>query len=204
MYRALILLAAFGLASPAFAKVKMQKAHFAKKGKFHLSGGLIEFVSTTTKVMKPTEGDGVDSGHFNLNPSVGYFVIPNLELGLTINYQSASQEKLEASEFAAGPHVAYYYKATPFVFAYGRGSFSYVMSKGVQNDGNDAFDEMGGYTLGLEAGVAIAFGQKVGGTLSFGAGYLMETETDKVKGATDETERDLSSIGLMTRYGVYF
>ncbi len=182
----------------AFGQVKLQKARFAQKGKFHLGGGL-NYSSTSSKMTKPTETDATDSSSFGFMPAIGYFVIDGLEVGAIIDYTSSSEGDADSSRFALGPQVAYYYKASPVLYPYGRAAWVFNLS---EDNGDDA--EYGGNKLRVGAGVGVAFGHKVGGLLSLGLDYVRDARTMKPKGASDTMEFETTGFELNGGFSIYF
>lgn len=190
----------------AFGQIKLQKARFAQKGKFHIGGG-ISYLNGKSQVTEPNKGDEDGMSTLKFAPTVGYFVIPGLEIGGTIQYDSTtlSPEKGDdssSSRFWLGPHVAYYHKVSPVVFPYGRAKLMYLLSSDDDAWG-DGIDKEGGYEFRVGAGVAIPIGHKVGGVLSIGLDYAMRKMTVTPKEG-DDWVTESSDIELATGISLYF
>ncbi len=190
----------------AFGQIKLQKARFAQKGKFHIGGG-ISYMNRKTQMTEPAKGGEDGMSQIKFAPTVGYFVIPGLEVGGTLQYDSTTLSPEEGDEssssrFWIGPHVAYYHKVSPVVFPYGRAKLMYLLSS--DNDAwGDHIDKESGYELRVGAGVAIPIGHKVGGVLSIGLDYFMRKMTTTPKEG-DDTVMESSGIELATGISLYF
>lgn len=188
----------------AFGGIKLTKSKFGEKGKFTFGGG-ISYESFSYKAVEPKSQDLGAGSHLSLQPSIGYFVIPGLEIGGMIDYTSESYEpeggdESSSSAFGLGPMVAYYYKMSPILHLYGRGYLVYTLS---QEDDAQKDTELGGYKYAVGAGAAIPFGGKVGGVLKIGLDYAVQRTTQKPDQG-DETAQDLGGIVLATGISLYF
>lgn len=200
MLRTSLVFASLLLATSGLAKVKMEKSSFAGKGVVEIAGGL-RYESKT----ESTDGEDGDShSATTFAPSVGYFIIKGLELGLDINYGSETTEPKQgdsssSSQFLTGPFVAYYHRVSPFLYPYGRAGYQHLLSYS-----NDAFKDVdvSGNNIALEAGLAMALGRKVGGTFQIGVGYEMVSRTMTVSGK--DITNDNNGIFLGTRLSIYF
>jgi hypothetical protein len=70
-------------------------------------GGTAEFVSMSGDAYENAEGDGFT--RFAINPEVGYFVIPNLEIGLMLEIANETQGDYKMNAFGIGPFAGYYF-----------------------------------------------------------------------------------------------
>ncbi|MCX6152398.1 MAG: DUF3575 domain-containing protein [Ignavibacteriales bacterium] len=86
------------------------------KGVYSLSGSLsYSSISVQWQSYEDTET------RFNLNPGADYFIIANLSLGLSINYNRSSFNDFWEYSIGAGPAIKYYFsveKVIPFVGAF--------------------------------------------------------------------------------------
>lgn len=175
--------AALALPSAALA-FKLQKPEFPEGGTFTF-GGNLNFNSTTTEV----ELDGVDGSsetsttEFGIQPRIGYFVIPNLEIGVGLGYRSTTTEpeggdEVETSGFNVGLYAAYYFR-----FLEGNALYPYV---GVGFDyfsetpGEDT--EVSGTDIRPGIGLALAIGSRTGGFMKLGIDYQIRSATTEFDG----------------------
>ena len=122
MKKILVALIAAGLASTPFvasAKIgKIKKTKFAKKGGLTIGayaiggptagamggGGLLSF----NNINNPDLDDKQKQSSFSIAPTVGYFVMDNLEIELGLGYGSAGTEDNSTSMWALTPTLRYY------------------------------------------------------------------------------------------------
>jgi hypothetical protein len=111
-------------------------------------GGTAEFVSMSGDAYETADGDGIT--RFGINPEIGYFVIPNLEFGLMLEYASETQGDAKLNSFGLGPFAGYYfldesstvnpYLGAAFIF----GSTTWDLGSGDSTTTTTAFMFMGG------------------------------------------------------------
>ena len=70
-------------------------------------GGTAEFVSMSGDAYENEEGDGYT--RFGINPEIGYFVIPHLEIGLMLEYANETLGDYKLNAFGLGPFAGYYF-----------------------------------------------------------------------------------------------
>ncbi|WP_075590998.1 outer membrane beta-barrel protein [Labilibacter marinus] len=144
------------------------------EGSIHLAGSSdFSFLSVNQKV----EFDGEDTDNatktseLKLKPSIGYFVVDNFALGLSIDYARSKEDKDISTNYLIGPYAIYYFgnsNVRPFL----RGDFGY--GQVIQNyDGEKQKAKAFGYDLG--GGVAVFLGNHV--SLDFGIAYFNSTTT---------------------------
>ena len=124
MKKILVALIAAGLASTplvASAKIgKIKKTKFAKKGGLTIGayaiggptaaalggggGGLLSF----NNINNPDADDKAKQSSFSIAPTVGYFVMDNLEIELGLGYGSGGTEDNSTSMWALTPTLRYY------------------------------------------------------------------------------------------------
>jgi hypothetical protein len=188
--------AALALPSAALA-FKLQKPEFPEGGTFTF-GGNLTFASVTDE---PEEGDGVDSTTFAIAPRIGYFVIPNLEIGVGLGYQSTTSgegdSEVESSGFNVGLYGAYYFR-----FLEGNALYPYV---GVafdyfsQTPGEDI--ETSGTDIRPGIGLALAIGSRTGGFMKLGIDYQIRSSTTEIEVAGDTVEAESSRSGVVVGLG---
>jgi len=197
---------AAGLVVPSAALAfKLQKPEYVQAGTFTF-GGNLAFSSLTTE---PEEGDGEStSTNFAIQPRIGYFVMPNLELGLGLGYQSESSEvdagvgdpiESGASGFNIGAGLAYY-----FNFLERNALYPYV---GINVDYASTSPDEGdasASTISILPGVglALAIGSRTGGFMKLGIDYAYKMNTFD-PGEGDEIESTTSGIQVGLGFGLY-
>lgn len=198
-------LAAAALALPSAAMAfKLQKPEFPEAGTFTF-GGNLNFAATTNE----REVDGVDGTSeesvtaFGIQPQIGYFVIPNLEIGVRLGYQSTTTEPEEGDEeetsgFNVGLYGAYYFRFLErnALYPYVGVAFDYFS----QTPGEDTEDS--GTDIRPGIGLALAIGSRTGGFMKLGIDYQIRSLTREFDG--DEVHTDSTSgvvVGL--GFGLY-
>lgn len=153
-----------------------------EKGKWLVSGSTnVGFNSVNTKYK--ADGFSVDGekvNTFNISPSVGYFIIDNLSVGLGLDYNNSStkdenDEKLSSSTFTVLPTATYFFTKNTTVKPYlgaGAGYASYKQKYGSVSQTN------GGFAWGVEGGLAYFINPKIGIDLGLGYGQVSVEESD--------------------------
>lgn len=169
-----LLLAAFAVF--AFTSVNAQ----TEKGNWVFSGNTsISFASTKAKV----EVDGNESGGelsssvFTLTPSLGYFVIDNLAVGLDLSYTSTKidDDSVESttSSFAVLPMGTYFFEAgdnfKPYVGVAG-GLIS-------TSSGDEDSNKSNGLAIRGKGGIAYFLNESI--ALDFSAQYVHTSQKNK-------------------------
>lgn len=201
----LTLIVTLGLVATAEAK-PVKGTKFAQQGKFAIgmatgigglgSGAGWQMMSYTPEV-SGTEGDSVDTSSLIFNPTVDYFVIDGLAVGLQPIFGMTSQDDYESTTMGIALRVNYYYRAMGSVFLYGGGAFGFG-STTVDVDGSDEA-ETGFKGFDIGAGAALAFGGKFGGFGSLGLAYTYNMlNPDGPVEATD------AGFGIRAGIGIYF
>lgn len=201
--RLLIALAtAAGLVVPSAALAfKLQKPEFVQAGTFTFGGDL----SFYTLTEEPEEGDGVDTSGFAVQPRIGYFVIPNLELGLGLGYKSdttplpGTDDELERTTFNIGAELAYYFNFLErnALYPYVGIGFDYASA------GNDATDDTTSTISVLPGiGLALAIGSRTGGFMKLGIQYAYKMNTFEPE-TGDDVETTTSGIQIGLGFGLY-
>jgi len=149
-----------------------------EQGKFVLSGATgLQFLSSNIEV----EYDGQSSGDmtqnsFTIIPSIGYFVMDNLAVGMTANFSSTTQKnegyKTKTTSTMILPTVLYYFPVAgnlkPLVQV-GAGLMSF--SKENKNSENSYKDKFSGLALNFGGGASYFINDYV--SLNFGVSYTM-------------------------------
>ena len=149
--------------------------------------------------------------NLNFGPVVGYFMMPNVEVGAALDYWTEECEyggdetDCESMEGKSGYGLAafanYHYLLSGTLFATFGGKAGYASAL----MGEDPDTTAAGPYFGAKAGVTQTFGGKFGGWIFAGAtyDYHMVTVTSDAQGAEDE---DATRTKLMvgTGLGVFF
>lgn len=144
-----------------------------EKGKWLVSGASnIGFNSVSTKFKADGMSvDGPKVNTFNISPSVGYFVVDNLSVGLSLGYTNTSTkdedgEKASSSTFTFLPSLTYFFTKNTTVKPYlgaGAGYASFKEKYGSVAETN------GGFAWEVQGGLAYFVNQKA--AINFGLGY---------------------------------
>jgi len=137
---------------------------------------------------------------FSFIPSVGYFVIDNLAVGININYSTSKTENTflnntnttKSSSFAIGPFARYYMHTSneDFVFY---GQVTALFGSGKETDTNDNKTKTSSFDMALSPGLAYFFNEHWSVELGFrGIGYNKQ-DPDK---DTEDDEYSTFQIGL--------
>lgn len=199
-------LAAAALALPSAAMAfKLQKPEFPEGGTFTF-GGNLNFASTTTEIeLEGVDATGeVSTTAFGIAPQIGYFVIPNLEIGVRLGYQSTTTEpkggdESETSGFNVGLYGAYYFRFLErnALYPYVGVAFDYLSLTPEAED-----TEISGTDIRPGIGLALAIGSRTGGFMKLGIDYQIRSTTTEVDG--DEASNESTSgvvVGL--GFGLY-
>ncbi len=168
-----------------------------EKGNFYLGGGGSLTYHTRTTTLKYNDSEMMEfvDNKYLVNPSIGYFVINGLAVGLDVMYltnttdysypgtteeYSGSEDKITSGETMIGVFAKYYYgdkKLKPFVNC----KVGYVsLSEEISYVG-DVYEnyktDAKGIGLAASAGAIYFLNDHVG--LELGAGYGMAATTDK-------------------------
>jgi outer membrane protein len=178
-----------------------------EKGSFMISGHTgLGFTSNTVKYK--TEGENIDgpkTTSFNISPSVGYFIIENLAVGLDIDYKTVttkqqvfvnsndqpgpSQTKINTktieSTLAIIPNATYFFskgKARPYISA-GIG-FANIKQEGNRSRSFADYDlydyynnNNNGIVIGADVGLAYFLSKAI--SLDLGVGYAQYNYKDE-------------------------
>lgn len=186
-----LFLAAFAVF--AFASVNAQ----TEKGNWVIGGNSsISFASTTATVeFEGTQvGEDLKTSVFTVTPSVGYFVMDNLSVGLDLGFTSTKIEDATTSAMSAVPVGTYYFEAgdnlKPFV-GLGAGFIS-------TSSGDDDALKSSGLALRGSAGLAYFINESI--SINFVAQYLNTNQKNK---ADNNIETKNSSIGLGVGFSLF-
>ena len=115
-------------------------AQILDKGNFMI-GTTVGFSTANSKVTSGgTEEKGLSPRQINVAPSMGYFVINNLALGIGADYTLntvilPNDDKKEDSDLLFGPFARYYFPAGDNVAVFAVANFGFGNSKDEQNIG---------------------------------------------------------------------
>ncbi|WP_430813363.1 outer membrane beta-barrel protein [Carboxylicivirga sp. RSCT41] len=169
-----------------------------EKGKVAVSGASdLNFSALNYQFEYDGEDVGEDFGvtNFNIKPTVSYFVIDNLAIGLAFNYQFEKIDDYKENSFMFGPTVRYYIgasKVKPYVQA------DVLVGNSKADDGDEeSKSNISGWDLG--AGVAIFLNDFV--SIDLGLGYASLTETDD---DDDKFKLKAGGVAFTGGFSVYF
>lgn len=146
-----------------------------EKGKWLVSGSSnVGFNSVSTKfTANGMSVDGEKVNTFNISPSVGYFVVENLSVGLSLGFTNSSttedDDKISASTFTVLPTASYFFTKNTTVKPYlgaGVGYSSY------QQKYNSVAQTNGGLAWEVGGGLAYFINPKIGINLGLGYGQV--------------------------------
>jgi predicted porin len=187
----------------ALAMVPMLARADLAAGTFELSGGTnLGFSSGSSKVEQSGVSDTTDKTDYGLNTTGLYYVIPNLGVGLTLNYGYAGEKspagaKSSTSTFLVGPALGYELPVTHEVAVFGLGQVGYASSK-LTEDGSPNVSASG-FGFGVEAGAKYFLVKN----FSFNAALRYEYQQVKTDETVKRTLTD-SGFGLNVGLSVYF
>ncbi len=202
---AAVALAALALPATAWS-FKLQKPEMTNAGTFTFGGGLnISSLTITDKL----EVAGMDveaessSTTIGIAPSIGYFVMDSLEIGVLLDYHSSSVEPeegdaVESSGFGIGAYGAYYFPWLKgnAMFPYIGASFRYLS----ETPGEDT--EVSGYDIRPGVGLMLAIGSRTGGWMKLAVDYQIMSTTTELDGDEAGT-RDTSGLVVGAGFGLY-
>jgi outer membrane protein len=154
-----------------------------EKGKFVLSGATgLQFVSSNIdyKYDGKSQGD-VTQSSFSILPSIGYFVMDNLAVGLSANISSTTQkdegDKYTVSSTMLLPTAIYYFPVEGQIKPFLQVGAGLMSIKEKENyDGDTDENKMSGLALNFGGGAAYFINDYV--SLNFGLSYTMANLKD--------------------------
>ncbi|MDY3338596.1 outer membrane beta-barrel protein [Riemerella anatipestifer] len=142
-----------------------EKGSWVVEGKTNLG-----FNSVSTKVKY--DGKSYDAGKvstFNISPSVGYFVMDNLALGLEFNFLSSKEGNSSSSTLSFLPNATYYFSTGS--------QFRPYLGVGVGYGSNTTGDvSVGGLAWGVKGGGVYMLNKTAG--INLGLGYSQFSTTN--------------------------
>lgn len=140
-----------------------------------------------------------------LAPKVGYFVMPNLEVGLGLHYRSSSSktgdaDEVETSGFGVGAYGHYYFR-----FMEKNALYPYVgIGLDYQSDEVPDVSTTSGTDIKPGVGLALAIGSKTGGFMKLDLGYLIRSRTVSLEiDGADDVDVSTSGIVVGLGFGLY-
>lgn len=192
------------LALPATAwSFKLQKPEMTNKGTFTFGGGLNIASLTITDTPEGGDGADTDSTAIGIAPNIGYFVIDSLEIGVLLDYHSASSkpeggDEVESSGFGVGLYGAYYFNFLEgnALYPYIGASFRYLsdtLGEDLESSGTD---------IRPGIGLMMAIGSRTGGWMKLGVDYQLKSTTATFDG-DDVGTQDTSGVVVGLGFGLY-
>jgi outer membrane protein len=203
------ILVAIALFAFGFANAQTEEGTWTIGGSTSLG-----FSSSSSKLKSGVGGDSFDGPkvtNFNIKPSVGYFVVENLQLGLALGYDTkkvtsksifdSRTSKATQNQFSLIPQATYYFgksNVKPFLNAgVGYGSLS-GSDEATTSDGFITEEySSSGLAWGINGGVSYFVGKSVSFDLSLGYQSLNLSDKDNNKTTTSSF---VSNVGV----SVYF
>ena len=209
-FTTLFLVALIAVVSPARADTR-----FGKKGTLAIAGGAGLMIQNHDVDKPGTYPSGVpykkpDVKTFTLNlaPTVGFFIIDGLMVGVTPTYRitksttkgNGAKIEQDSERWGLAGAVRYYHALKGTLFVNGGARLGYVGDDNAVA-GTGGRNNHNGFGFGLNGGVTLAFGGKFGGFVSALATFDYAMLSAKKKYASDRNDLDL---GLMTELGIFF
>ena len=189
----------------------LASAQILDKGNFML-GATVGFSTANSKVSSGgAESEGLSPKQFNVAPSIGYFVIDNLALGIGADYTLntvvlPNNDKKEDSDLLFGPFVRYYLPASENVAFFVVGNFGFGNSKDEQTVG-ESTESISTNIFAVGAGPGITVYSKGGFGIEaiFKYNYARSKFDTEVGGvitsSTTKTNQFSLSMGLQYYFG---
>lgn len=199
------LITAAGLVVPSAALAfKLQKPEYPEAGTFTFGGGLNLAFTTDETELEGVDGSSESSTTaFGIAPKIGYFVIPNLEIGVGFGYNSTTVEpeegdEVESSGFNVGAFAAYYFRFLErnALYPYVGIGFDYFS----QTPAEDT--EVSGTDIRPGVGLALAIGSRTGGFMKLGIDYQIRSATTEFDGDEVSTT-STSGVVIGLGFGLY-
>ena len=183
----------------------LSQAKFGDAKVLHV-GGEFSYESSTSQVIEPEKGDEDETTALTFQPTIGYFVIPGLEVGLAFGYNTETStpergDSVERSGLFAGPFVAYFHPVSPDFLVFGRGSYQQLLS--YEDDTLSSSIEVSGSAFTVGGGLAAALGGERGAVVSLGVDYRSLGLTLDLDSGSD-VEMETAGLQLSVGFSVYF
>ncbi|MCU4164403.1 outer membrane beta-barrel protein [Carboxylicivirga caseinilyticus] len=192
----------------AFLAINLSSFAQTEKGKIIMSGTSdLGLSSTTTKFEYDGESysDDIKSTQFNITPSLGYFVIDNLALGLSIDFESTKQkvssDSYTSNSLLFGP-FARYYVGSGNIKPYIQGDFLFGNQKSKYDySGVNMSGESKNNVSAWDLGVGLGFFLNDFISLDLGLGYGSITMSD---GDNSKDKTIISGVALSGGFAIFF
>jgi outer membrane protein len=154
-----------------------------EKGKLLLSGATgLQFLSTNLEVEYDGQSQGdFDQSSFSFTPGIGYFVIDNLAVGLSANFETLTQEDLgdtyTANSTTILPTLLYYFPLESKLRPYAQLAAGFTSAK--EKETIDSFSvesKLNGTSLVFGGGASYFINKTI--SLDFGLAYGITTLKD--------------------------
>jgi len=180
------------------ALVSMSAFAQTEQGKLVVSGAS-DLTFSSVKIQNEYDGEDIGDDFtvksFNIKPALGYFVIDNLSVGLTFDYESQKVESNKDKSFMFGPMARYYFGSSnvkPYVHAD-------ILFGNIKSEGEDYEykTNLSGWDLG--GGVAIFLNDYV--SVDLGLSYASVTRTDD---DDDKFKSKATGIAFSGGFSIFF
>lgn len=195
----------------AFLSSAVVSAQILDKGNF-MVGATVGFSTASSKVTSgDTDDEGLSPKQFNIAPSIGYFVIDNLALGIGADYTLntvvlPNKDKKEDSDLLFGPFMRYYLPTNENVAFFAVANFGFGNSKDEQTVGeNTESISTNIFAIGAGPGITVYSKGGFGIEAIFKYNYArskFDTDTGGVTTSTTTITNQFSlSMGLQYYFG---
>jgi hypothetical protein len=151
-------------------------------------GSDIMSLGFTTIKSNNSSGDPVKYTTLNFLPKAGYFVAPNLVIGLnnciSVSHEKSGEYKYSTTYLGTGPFARYYLNGTRVMPFFEASTLLGLVIDKSEGSGYSNSSKMGVTGLGAGAGLAVKLGEKV--TFDIFAGYNRLTAKAKENNPDDE------------------
>lgn len=182
-------LALFGLVS-----AQTEKGAWVVSGKTGLG---FNSISTTVKKAGNESTTGPKVNTFSIAPSVGYFVIPNLAVGLELNYMNVSTkyDNQESTNSTLGllPNATYYFPTGSEFRPYLGAGVGYGSNKDNDNE------SVNGLLWGVKGGFVYFLNSNIG--LDLGLGYNQFSNTQTISNV--EYKTNVGTFGVNAGISIF-
>ncbi|MDY3548608.1 outer membrane beta-barrel protein [Riemerella anatipestifer] len=166
-----------------------EKGSWVVEGKTNLG-----FNNVSTKVKY--DGKSYDDGKvstFNISPSVGYFVMDNLALGLELNFLSAKSGDETNSTFSLLPNATYYFSTGSQFRPYLGAGVGYASTTSKYNNLSSTVD---GLAWGVKGGGVYMLNKTAG--INIGLGYNQFSTTN------NDVTTTVGTFGVNAGFSLFF
>lgn len=191
----------------AGANAQMQKGSWVVGASTNLGFNSVNTNSKATFGGVTVEEDATVNT-FNVNPSVGYFVMDNLAVGLDFGYTNASQKeddyKFITSMVSVMPNATYYfYNEGNFIPYLGAGAGYAAVTYKEKESGSSYSETYDGFAWKGKGGVVYLINKNLGLDLGLSYTQFNNKETDTVMGSTVTQKNKVGTFGVNVGFSIF-